>query len=105
MTLMEYTITAISASFFVVRCGNLSQVVDLFNIMPDLSDWIKSKTQKLGPTCFLFMMPPQLQLRNRFSVLETEILEAVQQSPRFAEAKGMGIQYKCRKVRKKEINI
>jgi hypothetical protein len=34
---------------------------------------------------------PQLQLRNRFSVLETDTLEAVQQSPYLLKQKDRGV--------------
>jgi hypothetical protein len=52
-----------------------SSIVELAN----LSDWIKP--YKSGGRRFPADDAPQLQLRNRFSVLEIDIMEAVQQGP------------------------
>jgi hypothetical protein len=47
----------------------------------DINDWIKPKNSKAGDHRISGHGFLQLQLRNRFSLLETGTLEALQQSP------------------------
>jgi hypothetical protein len=56
-----------------------------------VNDWMTPINSKAGGRRFSAHDPPQLQLRNRFIVLETDTLEAVQQSPGLLKKKDRGI--------------
>jgi hypothetical protein len=71
----------------------LKAVIGSSNIVKqaEVNDWIKPKNSKAVGPRFSAHNPPQLQLRNRFTVLETDTLEIVQQSPGLLKQKDRGV--------------
>jgi len=71
----------------------------------DINDWIKPKTSKSESRRFSAHDPPQLLLRNRFSLLETDTMDAVQQSPGLLKQKDRGVNTSVGNLERKERKI
>jgi hypothetical protein len=85
----------------------LKAVIGKSNIVKqtDVNDRLKPKNSKAAGCRFSAHDPPQLQLRNRFSVLETHTLEAVQQSPGLLKQKERGVNTSVGKLERKKRKI
>jgi predicted aminopeptidase len=68
----------------------------------DVNDWIKPKNSKSSSHRFSAHDAFQLQLRNRFSMLKTDTLEAVQQSPGLLKQKDSGVNTNIGKLEREE---
>jgi hypothetical protein len=85
----------------------LKAVIGNSNIVKqaDVNDWIKPKYSKAEGHRFSAHDPPQLQLRNRFIVLEMDKLEAVQQSPGFLNQEDRGVNTSVGKLERQKTKI
>jgi hypothetical protein len=68
----------------------------------DINGWIKPENSKTGGCRFPAHDHPQLQLRNGFSVLETDTLEAVQKGPGLLKQKDGGVNAHVGKLERKK---
>jgi hypothetical protein len=84
----------------------LKVVIGSSNIVKqaEVNNWIKPRNSKAGGHRFSAHDAPQLQLRNRFSVLETDTLEAVQQSPVLLKQKDRAVNTSVRNLEIKKRN-